>query len=216
MTEGEGRLAEAAAKGVIAKAVKSLVRDAEDVAAKDAARDAATDAGRDMASDAGRDAAHHVDLDSLPDYHSGGQPDLFGSVNVPADYKPYGDLSRQEFYDEHYNAEKGHWDYPENDGFAGTPHPNTLQPGQVIDRYGFDTGNYTSPADTPFDQRALPPTSLTQPYYRYEVLRPLPDTVTEGPIEPAFEQRGGGVQHFFSDHDINWYVQNGYLKQVYP
>jgi len=46
VSEGEGQLVDKAAEGVIAKAVKSMVRDAEDVAAKDAATDATGAAGR--------------------------------------------------------------------------------------------------------------------------------------------------------------------------
>ena len=211
------------AEGIIAKAAKSVLRDAEGAAGRDAARaaagDAARTAGRDAADDAAgsalRDAEHHVDLDALPGWHDGGQPDLFGSANVPPDYKPFGDLDRQSFYDRHYNEAEGHWDYPPHDGFEGDPAPNTLQPGEEIDRYGLPSGSYTSPTDTPFDQRALPPTNLTQPYYRYRIERPLPPEVTEGRIAPAFEQPGGGIQQFF-DKPVEWYVREGYLTQVYP
>lgn len=207
MADAEAKVAEEAVEGVVAKAIKGSVRDAEKVAA----RDTTETATKDVAKDAGKD----VDLTKLPDYHQGGQPDLFGSQNVPADYQPYGDLSRQEFYNQHWNEAEGHWDYPPDDGFAGPREPTTLQPGDTVDRYGMPGGQYTSPAGTSFEQRALPPTNLTAPYYRYEVVRPLPSSVTEGPIAPAFEQPGGGVQHFF-DKSVDEYVRQGYLKQVYP
>src|SRR5206468_3326275 len=141
------------------------------------------------------------DLDELPDYHSSGEIGEEGARNIPRDYRPYGDLSRQEFYDTHYNPDqwgpgKGDWEYPKDDGFDGPRSPNTLQEGDVIDRYGRESGRYTSPAGTNFEDRGLPPTNLTQEYHQYRVRKPLPPDVTEGRIAPAFEQEGGGVQHF--------------------
>ena len=207
--------AEHAAEGIIAKAAKAVLRDAEGPAARAVERDATRDAGTDAARSTLHDAEHHVDLDALPAWHDGGQPDLFGSANVPGDYKPFGDLDRQSFYDRHYDDAEGHWTYPPDDGFEGGRGPNTLSPGDEVDRYGFPTGNFTSPSGTDFSERALPPTNLTQPYYRYRIERPLPPEVTEGRIAPAFEQPGGGVQQYF-DKPVEWYVDHGYLTQVYP
>ncbi|MFB9618093.1 TNT domain-containing protein [Brooklawnia cerclae] len=82
------------------------------------------------------------------------------------------------------------------------PIPNTLQPGQIIDRIGhkdYPNGNFAAPVDTPFDARALPPDRLGPDYVttRYEVVaQPLPE-VRQGPIMPWFEQLGGGTQYFF-------------------
>ena len=50
-------------------------------------------------------------------------------------------------------------------------------------------------------------------YTRYEVLKPLPESVTEGKIAPWFEQPGGGIQYKF-DQPMSWYVRNGYLGEI--
>ncbi len=86
-----------------------------------------------------------------------------------------------------------------------------MEVGDVIDRYGLADGSFASPSGTPFDERALPPSSVGSEYTQYEVLKPLPEGVTEGSIAPWFEQPGGGVQYVF-DHPISWYVENGYLR----
>lgn len=42
------------------------------------------------------------------------------------------------------------------------------------------------------------------------MLKPLPDSVTKGPVAPAFGQQGGGGQYYF-DKPIQWYIDEGYL-----
>ncbi|MBI3348945.1 MAG: TNT domain-containing protein [Burkholderiales bacterium] len=95
--------------------------------------------------------------------------------------------------DSAYKKPNGDWDWPPNDGFDGARTPARLPKGTEIDRFGGEGGSFVSPSNTPFEQRALAPTSLKEPYFQYEVTRPLP--VETGKIAPAFDQPGGGIQH---------------------
>ncbi|MGF1607363.1 MAG: TNT domain-containing protein [Rhodothalassiaceae bacterium] len=94
---------------------------------------------------------------------------------APPKREPY---HRQDLSDEWYD-EEGYLRWPPDDGFeAGTRHANVLQPGQKIDRFGLPTGRFLSPSGSPYEQRALPYDASKQPYFEYEVVRPLP--VEEG------------------------------------
>jgi filamentous hemagglutinin len=52
-----------------------------------------------------------------------------------------------------------------------------------------DTGKFVSPEGTPFDQRALPNSTLDKPHTRYEVVKPIPD-VDSGKAAPWFDKPG--------------------------
>ncbi|MFV0237435.1 MAG: TNT domain-containing protein [Flavobacteriales bacterium] len=54
------------------------------------------------------------------------------------------------------------------------------------DRFGKPTGSYFSPAKTPMPMRALPPSSNTNMYNLYEVVKPFP--VQSSTIAPSFGQ----------------------------
>ncbi|WP_224276257.1 TNT domain-containing protein [Nocardioides lacusdianchii] len=166
----------------------------------------------------------HVDLDDVTDWSRGRTLDdgVPGSENYPNGYDRYGGLGEQGFHDRYWDPEArdggGGWRWPTEehgfkDGFDGPPQPNSVEPGDVLDRYGPADGAYASPSGTPFDQRALPPSSVGSDYTQYEVLKPLPESVTEGRIAPWFEQPGGGVQYMF-DKPMSWYVENGYLRKL--
>lgn len=170
------------------------------------------------------DNGRHIDVDSVTGWSRGGPLDDTspGSENYPAGYDRFGGLSEQTFYDRYWDPDardgKGGWDYPSAahgfaDGFDGPVTANTTQSGDVVDRYGPEDGTFASPSGTAFDERALPPSSVGSNYTQYEVLRPLPDGVTEGEIAPWFEQTGGGLQYKF-DRPITWYVENGYLRKL--
>lgn len=163
---------------------------------------------------------NRVDLDSVPDWADGRPMPTSGAGAdlYPDDLRRYGDLDRQQFYDRYWDPDRGSWNYPDADagypdGFDGPVAPNQLGEGDVIDRFGRPGGEYASPAGTPFPDRALPPSSIGAGYHQYEVLRPLPEGVTEGRIAPWFEQPGGGVQYKF-DRSIEWYETNGYLRKI--
>ena len=85
----------------------------------------------------------------------------------------------------------------------------TINKGTIIDRYGSKYGSYTSPAGTPFEQRALPYDNNSWAYHKYEVIKVI-DGVTISEIAPAFNQPGGGIQ-FELPSCIKDLVKNGYL-----
>lgn len=197
--------------GVPAKIATKTTKEVADVAT-DVARH-----GDDVAK-----GGKHVDVDSLPDYH---EPKSIprdgpeGKIYDP-DFDRYAGKSRQEFYDEWYDEKAGNWKYPStengakyDDGFAEPPRPNSLKVGDTIDRLGREDGKFAAPDGTPFPERALPPSDVGREYHQYKVLKPLPDSVTEGKTAGWFDQPGGGTQYKF-DKDIQWYIDNKYLGRV--
>jgi filamentous hemagglutinin len=112
-------------------------------------------------------------------------------------------------------------DWPSNNGFDGPPTITELQPGARFDRYGgrFENGQFTdgggfvSPAGVPFDQRALPNSSLNRPLQEYEVLQPLPN-VNSGSAAPWFGQPGGGTQYQLP-MSIDDLVTQGFIRPVF-
>ena|SRR5689334_6548829 len=155
------------------------------------------------------------------------------------DYKPYGNQSPEDFLKTHWDDKADSWKYPEHEGFATRTTPSgaveadsravALTPGERIDRFGAENGQYMSPDGTPFEKRALPPSNLGQPpgdtaphgYHRYEVVQPF--AVDSGPIAPAFNQPGGGIQHVLrgklipgapADVNVDWLVKNGFLRRL--
>ncbi|OLT17209.1 hypothetical protein BJF80_03285 [Serinicoccus sp. CUA-874] len=132
----------------------------------------------------------------------------------PSGYRRYGNLSVRQFYDKYIDTDTGEWIYPPHDGFDGPRIPSTLEPGDIIDRFGFDSGEYAAPDRTAFDARAMPPSSTNFSYGRYRVLKPL-DGVLEGRTAAWFEQPGGGTQYKFPEgRGLKWYLDNGYLEKV--
>lgn len=105
----------------------------------------------------------------------------------------------------------GTWKYPDNDGFLGERTKRSLEVGEKFDRFGSPAGRYASPAGTDFQARSLPPTSTTQKYYVYEVVKPL--EVESGTIAPWFEQPGLGTQLRF-EQTIQTYLREGYIKLI--
>jgi len=110
---------------------------------------------------------------------------LFGARPPNTSRVKYGPDSR-------YQKADGSWDWPPNDGFAARMN-DTIPVGSRVDRFGSPRGSYLAPEETPFSQRALAPSSLTEPYYAYRVAKPLP--VEAGPAAPAFDQPGAGIQY---------------------
>lgn len=112
------------------------------------------------------------------------------SSKVPPKRLPH---HRQDIDAKWYDAETGELRWPPDKGFEpGTARPTTLAKDTVIDRYGGPNGNFSSPPDTPFGNRALPYDATKMPLKRYKVLRDVP--VTEGKIAPWFDEPGGGTQ----------------------
>jgi|TARA_R110000744_G_scaffold63287_3_gene130194 hypothetical protein len=73
-----------------------------------------------------------------------------------------------------------------------------------------DTGKFVSPEGTPFDQRALPNSTLDKPHTRYEVVKPIPD-VDSGKAAPWFDKPVGGTQMDLP-MSIDELVEGGYIR----
>ena len=103
-------------------------------------------------------------------------------------------------------------DWPKRNGFENGEYiETTLQPGAVIDRYGATTGNFLSPAGTPFEERALPASRKNETPTVYRVLKPLP--VKEGKVEPWFDQVGRGTQ-FETEMTVQELLDDEYIEEV--
>jgi len=106
-------------------------------------------------------------------------------------------------------------------GFNGPPTITALQPGHTFDRYGgrfdekgnfTDQGKFVAPIDVPFDQRALPDSSLKSPYRQYEVLKPIPE-VNSGSAAPWFGKPGMGTQYQLP-MSIDELVKEGFIRSI--
>ena len=102
--------------------------------------------------------------------------------------------------------------YPSNNGFKGQPTSTELQPGQIIDRYGDETGRYFTPEGTPIANRSLPPSANTNPYNTYEVVNPFP--VQSGIVAPFYGQPGGGIQYYSPNMNVQQLINQGYIRPV--
>ena len=101
--------------------------------------------------------------------------------------------------------------WPANKGALGKVTNEKLKPGTIIDRYGYEGGSYVSPAGTPFEMRALPPTTNKAGLNTYKVVKPVSaETAT---IAPAFNQIGLGIQHKLSD-SVGNLIKSGHLERV--
>jgi len=101
--------------------------------------------------------------------------------------------------------------WPPNNGALGKVTKEKLQPGIMIDRYGHEGGTFVSPAGTPFEMRALPPTTNQTSLNTYKVLKPIDaETAT---VAPAFNQIGLGTQHKLSE-SVGSLVKSGHLERV--
>lgn len=175
----------------------------------------------------------------------------FGPVDLPrsgvlgsilSGYDRFGTLTPVEFlnkwWDPTMDVGQGNWKYPPDDGFdhdtAGKVIANevTLHPGQLLDRFGNEFGSFLSPAGAKYKERALPPSNLNTEDprypYNYHLYRVKKDTlVCAGPIAPAFEQPGQGVQyvtsfsrkrtyctHVPTDKTVHALVQDGNLERA--
>ena len=102
--------------------------------------------------------------------------------------------------------------WPPNDGAFGETKISVLEPGTIIDRYGYPGGTYTSPVGTPYSMRALPLGTNNKDYTVYEVLKPIPN-VQESKIAPWFGEIGLGTQYKL-DQSVQKYVDSGHLKEI--
>lgn len=103
--------------------------------------------------------------------------------------------------------------YPPNNGAIGMTWDVMLGKGEVLSRFGKPTGSYTAPDSTPFEARAMPleESDYGASFCRYIVIKPF--RVSKSVIAPAFNRVGGGIQ-YKSEKAIQYYLDNGYLKEV--
>jgi Tuberculosis necrotizing toxin len=115
-----------------------------------------------------------------------------------ADGHPY---SREEF-EARYVFENGDLRYPDNDGAVAGHRLHFTDVaefqkhyGDALDRLGGD-GKYFSPEGTSFEDRALAPGSLGDPYHRLQLTGELPPNwkIEVSQVAPAFGREGGGLQ----------------------
>ncbi|KAJ4249045.1 hypothetical protein NW762_012376 [Fusarium torreyae] len=150
-------------------------------------------------------------------------------------YDRFGKLSPNEFLGKWWNStlqpdgnETG-WIYPDKNGFhldedlLPMKAIINLEPGTLVDRFGYNTGRYISPATAPFSQRALNPQNLIPDkkkefpnnYHVYNVTKSF--TVQAGPIRPWFDQPGLGVQFFLGEGiNVKVYLDSEYLEELDP
>jgi hypothetical protein len=131
-----------------------------------------------------------------------------------------------EFNDRDWMKSDGTWDWPPNNGFAGTPKVTTLKEGMKFDRISerppeFDTGGYLAPVGTAFEKRALPPGYEDFTRYEYRVLKDVPPdlNVQVGKTAKYFGHPGGGTQFLLpKDKGISWLIENKYIavEKVHP
>ncbi|WP_046471107.1 TNT domain-containing protein [Allosalinactinospora lopnorensis] len=103
----------------------------------------------------------------------------------------------------------------------------TLEPGQVVDAFGPESGSFLFPDGTPFDRRGLPGFLRNPPggseedaYHRYRVAHPFPVEATLVPGENGGESGirfSVGADGFSRPPElpsIRWLVRSGYLERV--
>lgn len=104
--------------------------------------------------------------------------------------------------------------YPPNNGaIEGTEKMITLKKNVLIDRYGENSGSYTSPIGTPLEQRSLAPWSDKDIYKTFKVIKPIRG-VEKSVIAPYFNQKGMGIQ-FRLPAQVSELITSGHLKQIY-
>ncbi|KAJ7290652.1 hypothetical protein C8J57DRAFT_1493363 [Mycena rebaudengoi] len=117
-------------------------------------------------------------------------------------YNRLGGLCPGDFLAKWTSPPNGSYVFPPFDGFqlsvSDMPIDGTqlLLPGMWLDRFGSTHGMFLAPADTPFSQRSLPPSSLGPPtaYHVHLVKKNL--TAHAGEIAGWFSQPGQGTQYF--------------------
>ena len=96
-----------------------------------------------------------------------------------------------------------------------------LRPGDVVDRFGPESGTYLFPAGTAAEQRSQPPTAIESGYHRYLVAGDIPTQA--GVAGPAFDQPGGAVMMKLDPArlssppplmTVRWLLREGLLRQV--
>ena len=109
---------------------------------------------------------------------------------------------------------------------SGDSYLHTLEPGNVLDAFGPESGRHLFPDGTPFEERGLPEYARTDTdgeelYYRYRVVHPFQVTATTA---PARDGQPGGAVRFSLDTagfaevppapTLRWLIAYGYVERV--
>lgn len=101
--------------------------------------------------------------------------------------------------------------YPPANGFVNVD-TITLPVDKMLDRYGSMWGTFLADAGASYGGRALPPGSNTRPYYKYRVLKPIPN-VLAGKAIPWFGEPGMGMQYMVPQKVIDL-IKTGYMDSI--
>jgi hypothetical protein len=136
--------------------------------------------------------------------------DLVTDPEAPFGRDAAGNPYSREDWEARYVDESNYLRYPGNEGAVVGRRLDFVSVeqfeahyGDVLDRQGNERGGYLSLPGTTFEERALPPGSLRQPYLTMHLTGELPpNTVIEvSEVAPAFGRRGGGLQIRILDAD---------------
>ena len=129
--------------------------------------------------------------------------DLVTDPQAPFGRDAAGNPYSREDWEARYVSETNTLRYPGNEGAVvgrrldfSSAEEFQAHYGDVLDRMGDERGGYLSLPGTSFEERALPPGNLRQPYLTMRLTGELPpNTVIEvSEVAPAFGQPGGGMQ----------------------
>lgn len=109
---------------------------------------------------------------------------------------------------------------------SGGSYLHTLEPGDVVDAFGQESGRRLYPDGTPFAERGLPEYARTDAdgaplYHRYRVIHPFQVTATTAPAEG--DAPGGGLRFTLDTAGfgevppvptLRWLIGNGYVERV--
>jgi hypothetical protein len=104
--------------------------------------------------------------------------------------------------------------WPDNYGFVeATEKMINLEVGSLLDMYGHPNSQYLYPKGVDYKDRSLTPgTREIRPYQEYIVVKPF--EVKSGNVQPWFGVGvGAGIQYYLRDHNIKYYLENGYLAE---
>ena len=145
-------------------------------------------------------------LDKIKEYPAEGQisgvtgADLVHNPDKVCGYEPDGTPRNYEGWKQ---ATNGEW--PPNDGYAGERSFSTIDEytaahGTVVDRVGGPGGGYMGAVEnghvSTFEERALAPSSVHEPYYQYEFTGEMPEgwKIEHGTAAPWESEVGGARQ----------------------
>ena len=129
--------------------------------------------------------------------------DLVTDPEAPFGRDAGGNPYSREDWEARYVDESNYLRYPGNEGAVAGRRIDFVSVeqfeahyGDVLDRLGSERGGYLSLPGTTFEERALPPGSLHQPYLTMQLTGELPPNavIEVSEVAPAFGREGGGLQ----------------------